>query len=255
MREPNEPDRWQSIDETLANTILGSIASLVDLDDEPSAVDVLAAVSRSLGADAAMFASFTLDDASLASYRVLHACDARWASRYAMHQWYLSDPWLHYALYNAEPIWSTDLRGHTDAEREVTMAAQEVGFVHTLIVPAPTTAAQSRTGVLCLGSRKAGFFTSQHYPVLRSLGRALAMELGDWMQRHLRAELMKRARITDHDLALLRLEQMGHSSKVIAAALHTGPKTIDCRFQRLCLRMGTANRRAALRIAEIYGLI
>lgn len=253
--ERSVDDNWHPIGEAEANIVHHVIARLVDVDDEPSATELLAAAVGALNADAAQFASLIQYDASLVSYRVLHACDPVWASQYAANRWYLSDPWLHYALYNAEPVRSEDLQGHTDPEHEVAQAAKKVGFVHTLIVPAPSTAAQSRTGVLCIGSRSAGFFHPSRYPALRGLSRSLAMELGDWMQRHLRAELVERAHITDEDHVLLRHEQQGHSSKVIAVMLHTEPKTIDCRFQRLCLRMGTANRKAAVRVAEILGLI
>lgn len=87
------------------------------------------------------------------------------------------------------------------------------------------------------------------------LARVLAAKLADWMHRQVRADLIARARITEDDLVLLRHQQPGHRSKVIASALHTEPKTIDGRFHRLSLDLGTANRRGALRVAEIYGLI
>ena len=67
--------------------------------------------------------------------------------------------------------------------------------------------------------------------------------------------MMARVKITNDDLTLLRHEQQGHSSKSIAAALNTLPRTIDCRFQRLTSRLGMANRRTAVRFAELYGLI
>ena len=92
-----------------------------------------------------------------------------------------------------------------------------------------------RVGVLCLGSKQRHHFVGDTYPRIRVLARALAMELGDWMHRQIRADLMANARITEDDLLLLRHQQQGHNSKVIATALNTEAKTIDCRFHRLSL--------------------
>ena len=73
--------------------------------------------------------------------------------------------------------------------------------------------------------------------------------------RWIKAELMRTAHITEEDLVLLRLQQQGLSSKVIAATLGSGAPAIDCRIQRLSVRLGAQNRRSATRLAEIYGLI
>ena len=81
------------------------------------------------------------------------------------------------------------------------------------------------------------------------------MELHHWWYRQIRDELIANLKLTEDDLALLRHEQQGHSSKVVAGALDTLPQTIDCRFQRLSAKLGMANRRAAVRYAELYGLI
>jgi len=87
------------------------------------------------------------------------------------------------------------------------------------------------------------------------LARVLAMELGDWTQRQIRSELMSRARIKPDDLHLLQLAQQDLHSKSIAARLQIASTTVDCRLNRLCHRLGVANRRSAIRLAEIYGLI
>ena len=84
--------------------------------------------------------------------------------------------------------------------------------------------------------------TSRLLPVYR----ALALGLTDWFQRRGRDELVRRAHLTDRDLDLLRHELLGHGSK---------PKTIDCRFHRLNVRLGVANRRDAVRLCKRYGLL
>lgn len=238
-----------------ATRVLTVILRIIDAADTGVAVHLLKDAASRLGADGATFTSFVRDDATLASYRFLLACDPVWGLQYAKNNWCLDDPWLRYALYNTEPVIAEMLPPAGERAQWVSEAAAQFGFASTLVVPAPTAAAQSRVGVLCLGSSRPGFFASEGGGTLRCLARSLAMELGDWMHRQIRIELMARARITEDDLTLLRHEQQGRSSKAIAAELGLEPKTIDCRFHRLSLKLGTANRRAAVRLAEIYGLI
>lgn len=223
--------------------------------ESAEAVRLLKLATTQLGAEAAVFTSYVRDDITLASYRYLLACDPIWGLQYAQNGWCLDDPWLRYALYNAQPIRADRLPELSARERWVVEGAAHFGFASALIVPVPSPAAQSRVSVLCLGSSQPDYFAGDGCHRFNLLARSLAMELGDWMHRRVREELMAEARITDDDLVLLRHQQQGHNSKVIASALNTEAKTIDCRFQRLSLKLGAANRRAALRVAEIYGLI
>jgi len=238
-----------------AMQVLQVVARIATAGDAAAVVELLKLAASRLGADVAMFTSFVRDDSSLSSFRYLVACDPVWALEYAKNGWCFDDPWLHYALYNVEPIRSGDMPGLTERERRVSAAAAQWGVRSAVIIPVASPAAQSRVGVLSLGSYAERHFDDDGYPVFRCLARALAGELADWMHRCIKAELIARARITEEDLALLRHEQQGHASKTIAAATNTEVGTIDCRFHRLSLRLGTANRRAAVRLAEIYGLI
>lgn len=232
----------------LASTIHGAA-------DTAQAVSLLRQLTTALGADAALFTSLVRDDTCLNSYRFLVACDPVWGLQYARNGWWAEDPWLRYALHHTSPIRSDELVLDSAAERFVVDSAAHFGFRVALIVPAPSPVAQSRVGVLCLGSNDARAFRGRGYPALITVARGIAMEFGDWIHRQVRAEVIRHARITEDDLILLRHQQLGHSSKVIAAQLQVEAKTIDCRFQRLSLRLRAANRRAALRVAEIYGLL
>lgn len=129
------------------------------------------------------------------------------------------------------------------------------GFVSVVVVPAPTSAGLSRAGVLGLGSATPGYFDDEGYDTLRILARALAMELHAWLRQSIRDELLIKSRLTTADIELLRHEAAGHTGKVIAATLHTEAKTIDCRFQQVCAKLDAPNRRVAVRIARLYGLI
>jgi hypothetical protein len=235
--------------------MVGIIGGMRCAPDRGAALKLLKDAIRHLGADAAMFTSYVQDDLRVSSIRCLLACDPVWAQQYAKHGWCEDDPWLRYARYNAEPILASGLPELDARQRWVVEGAAHFGFRSVLVVPAPTTAAQSRVNVLCLGSSDEDFFTGPRFETLRMWGRLLADELRDCLHRQLRDELIRGARISRDDLLLLRHQQQGHSSKTIAAALGTEPRTIDCRFHRLSLKLGVCNRRAALRIAEIYALI
>jgi DNA-binding CsgD family transcriptional regulator len=208
-----------------------------------------------LGVDAAVFTSYLRDDATRSSYRSLPACDPVWASEYARHGWCEYDPWLRHAAHDTEPIRSSELVLRSPREQEFTDAASLHGFASVVIVPAPTSVGLSRVGVLGLGSSTPGYFDDDGYDTLRVLARALAMELHAWLRQSIRHELLLRSRLTAADLELLRNEAAGHTSKVIAAILNIEAKTIDCRFQRVSAKLDAPNRRVAVRIARLYGLI
>lgn len=208
-----------------------------------------------LGAESGTFLSFIRDDALLSSYRCLHVGDPGWGAEYARGESFADDPWLEYAMHESEPVRVCDLQVKSTRQQVFVDTAARFGYANALIVPSPSPQGQARVGMLCLGSSSDRAFDGDTFPTVRLLARTLAMELHGWMRRSIRAELMRRSNVTEDDLELLRHELVGHSSKVIAAALNTEAKTIDCRFQRVSAKLGAANRRAAVRIAKLYGLL
>lgn len=238
----------------LARALRG-IAQLADAGATDEVLFCFRAAAGDLGADAAVFMSFLQDDATLSSYRTLVACDPIWSAEYAREQWFEDDPWLRHAMHDAEPARSSEILLRSAREEAFAQAAARSGFASVVIAPAPSTHGTARIGMLALGSATPGFFEDEGYAILRVLARALAMELHAWLARSILRDLIDRARITTDDIALLRHEAAGHSSKVIAAAMNTEAKTIDCRFQRVSSKLGAPNRRAAVRLARLYGLL
>ena len=208
-----------------------------------------------LGADAGVFMSYLRDDSTRASYRSLVACDPVWASEYARRGWFECDPWLRHATHDGEPIRASELKLMSGQEEAFVNSTATIGFASAVIAPAPTCLGLSRVGVLCIGSSQPGFFEGDGYPKVRVLARALAMELHRWLLQSIRHELLVRSRLTAADIDLLRREEAGHSSKVIGAALNIEAKTVDCRFQRVSAKLEAPNRRMAVRIARLYGLL
>jgi DNA-binding CsgD family transcriptional regulator len=225
-----------------------------------SAADAEMAVGRFhdalelIGADAGVFLSAIRDDAAHTSYRSLFACDPVWAIEYAKLGWHAHDPWLRHALHNEDPVRNTELQ-LLPREREFVQTAAKYGFASAMVVPAPSSAGTSRVGVLCLGSNRPGLFDGAACAKVRIVATMLAMELHRWMRRAACRELLVKARIKPQDIELLRHEQAGHTSRVIAQAMSVAPQTVDTRFHRLCSRLNVPDRRSAARVARLYGLL
>jgi DNA-binding CsgD family transcriptional regulator len=223
--------------------------------DEAQALSLLRQAADRMGADAAAFGSFIRDDPSHESYRFLLACDPVWCLEYGRTAWYADDPWLNYALCNSEPTRASEIPLETSEGRAIVDLAIRFGVRSAAIIPAPSCGRVSRIGVLCLGSSNQGFFEGDGFSVLKVIARSLAMELNGWWINWIKRDLMDKARITSDDLALLRLERAGHSTKRIAADLGTSPMSIDSRFQRINAKLGVASRKDAANLAAEYGLI
>lgn len=252
-----EPTRPVSLGRAIEDNVrvLQILPLITDASSSGEVISLFREAVAGLGADAGFFLSCLRDDATRTSFRSLWACDPSWAEDYAFHRRYEHDPWMRYASSDAEPTRSSNLVCSSSKEIAFIRAAAEHGFASALIAPAPSPVGLSRVGVLCLGSADLERFEGQKYPHLRVLARALSMELHHWIAKSMREELLQGASLTEADLHLLRFEAAGHSSKVIGAAMNLEAKTIDCRFQRLNAKMGVPDRRTAVRIARLYGLL
>jgi DNA-binding CsgD family transcriptional regulator len=222
--------------------------------DAATLIELLDEAVRRIGADVAAFLSFIQDD-DCESFRFLIACDPQWCVEYEQHAWYADDPWLAYARRHAEPILASDIAVHGEAQSAVLRLAERYGFCSTVIVPAPSSGGLSRLGVLCLGSDTPHYFEDEGFPALKVVARPLAMALQEWCIRNVRDELVRSSRITQGDLVLLEYERRGLGTKQIADALGASPTSIHSRFQRINIKLGVINRKAAARLAAEYGLI
>lgn len=231
---------------------LCQLASSLSVADEATAISTLELAARVGGADAALFVWVTRENDGHGWYRSIAALDPDW-SAHALRRLH-SGPctWLAHAARSSEPLFV----GQANVECEFgsdAAGADRTRLRAVWLIPAPTANSSDALGLLVLAGddERRLDATSQLLPVYRALG----LGLSDWFQRHGRDELVRRAHLTDRDLDLLRHESLGHGSKRIASALHAEPKTIDCRFHRLNVRLGVANRRDAVRLCKRYGLL
>ena len=251
----NEPSRTSGVPAPAARDTafdLCELASSLSVADEASAISALELAARVGGADAALFVWMTREDDGHCWYRSIAALDRDW-SAYALRRLH-SGPctWLAHAARSSEPRFVSQATFESDegddSARDDSSRPRAVW-----LIPAPSAHSSDALGLLVLAGDDEHRLntTSRLLPVYR----ALALGLTDWFQRRGRDELVRRAHLTDRDLDLLRHELLGHGSKRIASALHAEPKTIDCRFHRLNVRLGVANRRDAVRLCKRYGLL
>lgn len=219
------------------------------------AVELLQEMTIRMGAEASIFASFIGEGEACGSCRLLLAGDSAWFIEHEHGHQYELDPWLVYAQRHSEPVRSSEAAVISDAARAAVEVAQRFGFRSAVIVPAPSGGGLLRTGVLCLGSSRSGYFDDEGYVTLKVVARGVAMELHDWWLGRLRDELVVATGVTATDLALLKHELLGHTTKTIARLHGLSTGSVDSRFQRLNIKLGVANRKAAAHLAAEYGLI
>lgn len=223
--------------------------------EQTRAVEILWEATLRMGAEASVFASFIREGETCRSHRLLLACDPTRFSEYERAHRCEFDPWITYATKHSEPVRNSEVTVAGDAARAAVELTRRFGFRSAVIVPVPSSGGLSRTGVLCLGSSKPGYFDDDGYVTLKVIARGVAMELHEWWIRRLREEMVATSGITPMDLALLSHELLGHTTKTIARHLGASISSVDSRFQRLNIKLGTASRKAAARLAAEYGLI
>lgn len=218
--------------------------------DEPSAIGALELAARAGGADAALFVWVIPDDDHF-WYRSIAALDPDWSAAALRRLHSRPGTWLAHAARSSEPLLVCP--PFDEGETAINAGAAESAPPRAIwLIPAPPPRGSDVLGLLMLAGADEQRLdaTNRLMPVYR----ALALGLTDWFQRRGRDELIRHAHLTDRDLDLLRRESLGHGSKRIASALNAEPKTIDCRFHRLNVRLGVANRRDAVRLCQRFGL-
>lgn len=230
---------------------LCELASSLVVADEASAIAVLELASKVGGADAALFVWVAPGQNEQLWFRSLVALDHRWGATVLRRLHEGPCNWLAHAAHSSEPLL---VHEPTDTHASGTPATVGTSDIRAAwLVPAPSPQSSDALGLLILAS-----IDETRLDVTRAVlpvYRALALALSEWFQRRGREELVQSAHLTARDLELLRHEQVGHGSKRIAMALQVEAKTIDCRFHRLNVRLGVANRRDAVRLCQRYGLL
>ncbi|KQY88243.1 hypothetical protein ASD35_11640 [Pelomonas sp. Root1444] len=234
---------------------LDAIVQVALAADPPDLLDRLMNATIAIGATASVYTVVIPEDGSEPSCFSLFACHPRFAQAQDNRRPLLNHPWFRFARSRSTP--GTDHEVHTTQaeDAEAIRLASEYGFKSALIIPTPAGVDLSRVEMLCLGSDNADDFEGEHARVIRTLARALAAELHDWMTGYLRNYLRQSARLQPTDLDLLSMERRGLGTKEIAQRTGMSLASVDSRFQRINSRLNCPNRKASAKRAAEYGLL
>jgi len=221
----------------------------------PQLLDSLVHATAAIGATGSIYTAAIPEDAQDHSCFSLFACHPAIAKAHGSKPLLLGHPWFRFARTHTMPGTDHQIRLQHESDAAAIQLASQYGFKSCLVVPASIGSPSGRLEMLCIGSDQADDFEGSEARAVRTLARALAAELHDWLTRHLTERLRSAAQLQAIDIDLLALEWQGLGTKEIAVRTGMTPSSVDSRFQRLNARLKCANRKYAARRAAAYGLL
>ena len=188
------------------------------------------------------------------NYRYLVGCVAEWCYLYNGNKWYAIDPFIEYALKNANPVLASDIELSSAGQERMMATAAEHGFRSGIVVPAHSKFTV-RIGVLYLGMFGPPEEARKSLVTHRTLMRAFALELLEWWDAKLRAASLEDLELDDLDLDLLGKVQEQATSAEAARELGVTVSRVNSRYERLTRKLDAPNKRVAAEKAVELGLI
>ena len=189
------------------------------------------------------------------NYRYLVGCAPEWCYLYNGNKWYAIDPFIDYALKNANPVLASDILLSSAGQERMMAAAAEHGFRWGIVVPAHSIST-IRIGVLYLGTSEAGRDSVRESLLRhRTVMRAFAMELLEWWDAKLRGASLEDLELDDLDLDLLAKAHEHATAAEAARELGVTVSRVNSRYERLARKLEAPNKRMAAERALELGLI
>jgi DNA-binding NarL/FixJ family response regulator len=238
-----------------AQRALQAIVQIPTAANPPELLARLVNATRAIGAGASLYtAAIPESDFERSSFS-LFACHPAFAHAQSKEGQLLDHPWLRFARTHTMPGTDHQILVEQSADNAAIDLARQFGFRSCLVIPTPHGLHSNRIEMLCLGSDAADDFEGPEASVVRTLARALAAELHDWLTRHLQQRLQSTAQLAATDVQLLSLQWRGLGTKEISQLTGLTTSTVDCRFQRIMARLHCPSRKAAASRAAAYGLL
>lgn len=246
-------ERAQATD--YAAQALEAVTLISQAADPPQLLDRLVRATAAIGAAGSVFTASIPEGGPELSCFTLFACHPAIAQLHGNKGLLLNHPWFRFAKTHTMPGTDHQLDVTQDADATAVQLAGQHGFKSCLIIPSSVGAQTGRSEMLCIGSETADDFEGSEARVVRSLARALAAELHDWLTRHLMERLRTAAHLHTADVTLLALEWQGFGTKEIALRTGMTESSVNSRFQRINIRLGCSNRKYSAKRAAAYGLL
>lgn len=247
--------RQQSTSPAYAEQALDAITRIAAASDPPELLERLANATAAIGATASVYTASIPEDGSERSAFRLFACHPAFAMEHFGQTAFPEHPWFRFARTHTMPATDSQiqpLHGNDAADIDL---ARRFGFRSAFVIPTRANAGVDRLDVLCVGSMHPDDFEGPQARAARTLSRALANELQDWLTRHLRGRIRDVARLQQLDVDLLTMEWEGLGTKEICHRTGMTMASVDSRFQRINARLNCASRKASAHRAAAYGLI
>lgn len=230
-------------------------ASLTFDSSEAVVLERISEAATAFGGRSVCFISIAPNDTAHGSCRTLYQCGPAMAHVFDDAGLLMRCPWVRHAATSAWPVCGSEVPMSVESDQDFYESARRAGFCSTLIAPAPTPTRERRIAVLVFGSPAGGFFEQEHGQRLAAPACGFSMAVNRWLSASLAANLRRVCSLSEDELDLMRCEQRGMSSKEIARWTSNSADAVDCRFQRVCAKLRTPNRREALRVALSYGYL
>ena len=188
------------------------------------------------------------------NYRYLVGCVPQWCYLYNGNKWYAIDPFIDYALKNANPILASDIALSSAGQERMMAAAADHGFRSGIVVPAHSVSTV-RIGVLYLGTSEPVERARESLQKHRSLMRAFALELLEWWDAKLRETSVEELELDELDIDLLDKAQQQATAEEAARELGVTVSRVNSRYERLARKLEAPNKRVAAEKAVALGLI
>ena len=188
------------------------------------------------------------------NYRYLVGCVPEWCYIYNGNKWYAIDPFIDYALKNANPILASDIALSSAGQERMMAMAAEYGFRSGVVAPAHSVSAL-RIGVLYLGTSEGSDAARDSLAKHRHLMRAFAVELLEWWDAKLRADSLEELELDELDVELLAKVQENASREEAARELGVPLSRVKARYERLTRKLHVPSKREAAERAVELGLI
>ena len=234
---------------------LEAVTLIQQASNPPELLDSLVQATAAIGGTGSVYTAAIPEDGQELSCFSIFACHPAIAKAYGSKPGVLGHPWFRFAQTHTMPGTDHQIRLQHKSDAAAVQLAGQYGFRSCLIVPASIGTPSGRLEMLCIGSHQPDDFEGEEARTVRTLARALAAELHDWLTRHLMERLRSSAHLQAVDIDLLGLEWQGLGTKEIAMRTGMSPSSVDSRFQRLNVRLKCANRKLAARRAAAYGLL
>lgn len=241
--------------ENFAENVVAAIVQIPLANSPAELLDRLAKVTQAIGASGSIYTAGIPEGGRETSSFSLFACHPGFAQAQCMTGSMLEHPWFRFARRHTMPGTNHQVPQQDNVDVQAIDLANQYGFRSCLIVPTPAGPDVDRLDMLCIGSATPDDFEGTQAQLVRTLARALAAELHDWLTRHLQERLREAARLHTHDVTLLAMEWQGMGSKEIAQRTGMTATSVNSRFQRINARLHCRNRRASAQRAAAHGLM